>query len=203
MLENNGLCKIIHILNTRLKNHTLKIEPPNIKSSRKKSKMICEKIKSIDLSIQEKKYVYLMLPCITFMFLGGVAFGYFILVPPATHFLTTFGSDIADPQIRIGNYISIVLRLLLSIGAVFETPVIILFLTRIGVVTPKWLANKRKYAIIFAFILAAIITPTFDPVNQSLVAVPLILLYEMSIWISKLVWRRKPSLAPPNLTPPA
>ena len=155
------------------------------------------------LTRQEKRYVYLMLPFVAFMFLGGLAFGYFILVPPATNFLISFGSDIAEPQIRIGNYISIVLRLLLSIGAVFETPVIILFLTKIGVITPKWLANKRKYAFVGAFILAAIITPTFDPVNQSLVAAPLIILYETSIWISKLVWRGKPSVVHPDLTPPA
>ena len=155
------------------------------------------------LTRQEKRYVYLMLPFVAFMFLGGIAFGYFILVPPATNFLISFGSDIAEPQIRIGNYISIVLRLLLSIGAVFETPVIILFLTKIGVITPKWLANKRKYAFVGAFILAAIITPTFDPVNQSLVAAPLIILYETSIWISKLVWRGKPSVVHPDLTPPA
>lgn len=155
------------------------------------------------LTRQEKRYIYLMLPFVSFMFLGGIAFGYFILVPPATKFLISFGSDIAEPQIRIGNYISIVLRLLLSIGAVFETPVIILFLTKIGVITPKWLANKRKYAFVGAFILAAIITPTFDPVNQSLVATPLIILYETSIWISKLVWRGKPSVVHPDLTPPA
>ena len=155
------------------------------------------------LTRQEKRYVYLMLPFVAFMFLGGIAFGYFILVPPAVNFLISFGSDIAEPQIRIGNYISIVLRLLLSIGAVFETPVIILFLTKIGVITPKWLANKRKYAFVGAFILAAIITPTFDPVNQSLVAAPLIILYETSIWISKLVWRGKPSVVHPDLTPPA
>jgi sec-independent protein translocase protein TatC len=155
------------------------------------------------LTRQEKRYVYLMLPCVAFMFLGGIAFGYFVLVPPATNFLISFGSDIAEPQIRIGNYISIVIRLLLCIGAVFETPVIILFLTKIGVITPKWLANKRKYAIVGAFILAAIITPTFDPVNQSLVAAPLIILYEMSIWISKLVWRGKYSIVHPDLTPPA
>jgi sec-independent protein translocase protein TatC len=155
------------------------------------------------LTRQEKRYIYLMLPFVSFMFLGGIAFGYFILVPPATKFLISFGSDIAEPQIRIGNYISIVLRLLLSIGAVFETPVIILFLTKIGVITPKWLANKRKYAFVGAFILAAIITPTFDPVNQSLVAAPLIILYETSIWISKLVWRGKPSVVHPDLTPPA
>jgi len=160
------------------------------------------------------------------MFVGGVAFGYFILIPPATKFLITFGSDIATPQIKIGNlippatkflitfgsdiatpqikignYISIVSRLLLAIGLAFEMPVVTTFLSRLGIITSKWLASKRKLAIIFTFILAAIITPTFDPINQSLVAVPLIILYEMSIWLAKLVQRREPrevtSLATP------
>lgn len=139
------------------------------------------------LTQKEKKYLYVILPWIALMFLAGVVFGYFILIPPATKFLLTFGSDIATPQIKIGNYISIITRLLLAIGLVFEMPVVTTFLARIGIVKAKWLADKRKIAIIFAFILAAIITPTFDPINQSLVAVPLIVLYEMSIWLARLV----------------
>ncbi len=150
------------------------------------------------LTRKEKKYIYLILPWVTLMFVAGVAFSYFILIPPATKFLITFGSDIATPQIKIGNYISIVTRLLVAIGLVFELPVLTTFLARIGVITPKWLASKRKLAIILAFILAAIITPTFDPINQSLVAIPLVILYEMSIWLAKLVHRGKKeeSLAP-------
>ncbi len=143
------------------------------------------------LTRKEKRYLYTVLPWIALMFAAGVAFGYFILIPPAIGFLYTFGSDIATPQIKIGNYIAIITRLLIAIGLVFEMPVVTTFLARIGVVKPKWLADKRKIAIIVAFILAAIITPTFDPINQSLVAVPLIILYEMSIWLAKLVYRRK------------
>ena len=144
------------------------------------------------LTPKEKKYVYLILPWIALMFLGGVAFGYFILVPPATRFLISFGADIATPEIRVGNYVAIVTRLLLAVGFVFEMPVITTFLARLGVLKPKWLSDRRRTAIIFAFILAAIITPTFDPINQSLVAVPLIVLYEMSIWLAKLVQRKEP-----------
>ena len=153
------------------------------------------------LTRKEKRYVYLILPWAALMFAAGVIFGYFVLIPPATKFLITFGSDIATPQIKIGNYISIVTRLLLAIGLVFELPVVTTFLSRLGVITPKWLSDKRKIAIIFAFILAAIITPTFDPINQSLVAVPLIILYEMSIWLAKLVRRRGPRVAAPAPSP--
>ena len=150
------------------------------------------------LTRKEKRSVYFLLPWITIMFAGGVTFGYFILIPPATNFLITFGSDIATPQIKIGNYIAIVTRLLLSIGLVFEMPVVTTFLARLGVITPKWLSDRRKTAIIVAFILAALITPTFDPLNQSLVAAPLIVLYEMSIWLAKLVARKKPQAVPPE-----
>ena len=143
------------------------------------------------LTRREKKYVYVILPWIALMFMAGVVFGYFILTPPATSFLLTFGSDIAIPQIKIGNYISFITRLLLAIGLVFETPVVITFLARIGIINSEWLARKRKMAIIVAFLLAAIITPTFDPINQSLVAVPLIILYELGIWLAKLVQRKK------------
>ena len=143
------------------------------------------------LTRREKKYIYVLLPWITVMFLGGVVFGYFILIPPATSFLLSFGSDIAVPQIKIGNYVSVITRLLLAIGLVFEMPVVLTFLARIGIVSSKWLAGKRKIAILLSFVMAAIITPTFDPVNQSLVAVPLILLYEIGIWLAKLVERKK------------
>ena len=153
------------------------------------------------LSRKEKKYVYLIVPWIALMFMGGVVFSYFILLPPATKFLITFGSDIATPQIKIGNYISIVTRLLLAIGLVFEMPVVTTFLSRLGIITPKWLSAKRKPAIICAFILAAIITPTFDPINQSLVAVPLIILYEMSIWLAKLVQPKRPQAVTSLPTP--
>ncbi len=153
------------------------------------------------LTSREKKYVYLILPWVSLMFLVGVAFGYFILIPPATKFLLTFGSDIAVPQIRVGNYISLVTRLLLAIGVVFELPVVVTLLARIGVVTSKWLASKWRWAVVIAFIVGAVITPTFDPINQSLVAVPLVILYVMSIGLAKIAQRKRSKAAAPITTP--
>lgn len=144
------------------------------------------------LTTREKRYVYLILPWIALMFAAGVTFGYFVLVPRITEFLLTFGSNIATIEPRIGNYINIVTRLLLMIGLVFEMPVVTTFLARLGILKPKWLADRRKAAIIIAFILAALITPTIDPINQSLVAVPLIVLYEMSIWLARFVQKKEP-----------
>jgi sec-independent protein translocase protein TatC len=139
----------------------------------------------------EKKYVWIALPFILIMFAGGVLFGYFVLIPPAMQFLLNFGSGIATPQIRIGNYISLVASLLLAIGLVFETPVITTFLARLGIVSARWLLAQWKWAIICAFILGALITPTVDPVNQTLVALPLIILYLLSILLARLFEKRK------------
>ena len=143
------------------------------------------------LTRSERRMVYMVLPWVTIMFAGGVAFGYYVLIPPATKFLLTFGGDIAVAQIRVGNYVTFVSRLLLAIGLVFELPVLTTFLARIGVVTSQWLASKRRIAIVFAFVLSAVITPTIDPFNQGLVAIPLIILYEMGIWLAKLVQKKK------------
>ncbi len=143
------------------------------------------------LTRREKRNVYLALPWITLMFAAGFAFAYFILVPPVTNFLLDFMSDIARPEIKIGNYVALVTRLLVAMGIVFQMPVVITFLARLGIVKPETLTRRRPWAIIGAFIAAAIITPTFDPINQCLVAAPLIILYEMSIWLAKLAYRSR------------
>jgi sec-independent protein translocase protein TatC len=139
----------------------------------------------------EKKYVWIALPFILIMFAGGVLFAYFVLIPPAMQFLLSLGSGIASPQIRIGNYISLVARLLLAIGLVFETPVVTTILARLGIVSSRWLLAQWKWAVIIAFILGALITPTIDPVNQTLIALPLIILYLLSILLARMVEKRK------------
>ena len=138
------------------------------------------------LTRSEKRYLYTLLPLSVLVFVIGGAFGYRILFPPAIRFLLNFGSDIATPLIRIGNYVNLLLSLLFWMGLIFELPVVLYFLARIGIVTPRFLARQRRYAVVVAFILGAIITPTFDPINQSLVAVPIIVLYEAGIWLAKL-----------------
>ena len=138
------------------------------------------------LTSKEKRYLFALLPGSMISFVAGAAFGYFVLLPPALNFLLTFGSGIATPMIRVGNYINLVVTLLFWLGVSFETPLVMFFLSKIGVVTPRALARQRRYALVVAFILGALITPTFDPVNQTLVAVPIILLYELGIWLARL-----------------
>ncbi len=134
----------------------------------------------------ERRYLYILLPASLIVFVIGAGFGYRILFPPAITFLQTFGSDVATPQIRIGPYVSLMLTLLLWMGVLFETPLVMFFLARIGVVTQSFLAKQRRYAIVVAFILGAIITPTFDPFHQTIVAIPIAVLYEIGIWLAKL-----------------
>jgi sec-independent protein translocase protein TatC len=143
------------------------------------------------LTNSEKRMVLTVVPWVGVMFIAGVVFSYFVLLPPAMNFLISFGSDIAIPQIRIGNYVSIVSRLMLAIGLVFELPVVTTMLSKLGIISPACLAGKRKWAIVLAFILGAAITPTFDPINQSLVALPMIVLYEMSITLAKIVYKKQ------------
>ena len=149
------------------------------------------------LTPRERRYVYLFLPGITIAFICGVAFGYFVLIPPAMGFLLTFNADIAQPMIRIGNYMSLIITLLFWMGVVFELPIIMYVLARLRVISYRKFAQWRKFAIVLAFVLGAMITPTFDPVNQTLVSVPIVLLYEIGIWLAWLARpRAKPSAAP-------
>jgi sec-independent protein translocase protein TatC len=143
------------------------------------------------LTRKEKWYIYRILPGITIMFLLGVAFAYFVALRPALYFLQNFMSEIAENQWRVSTYIDLVTRLMVSVGLVFETPIIIMFLSRMGLVSPQWLARRRRMWIIIAFVVAALITPTFDPINQSIIALPLILLFELSIILSRLVYKRR------------
>lgn len=137
------------------------------------------------LNRTEKKYLYTLMPVSIVIFILGAAFGYFVLFPPAVKFLITFGSDVATPMIRIGNYVSLMLSLLFWMGLVFELPIVLFFLSRIGVVQPSFLSRNRKWAIVLAFILGALITPTLDPINQTMVAIPILVLYEVGILLSK------------------
>lgn len=138
------------------------------------------------LKPQEKRYLYFILPGATISFVAGAAFAYFVMLPTAIPFLKGFLSDIIHPNWFIDKYISFVTSLLFWVGLSFETPLLIFFLAKLGIVTPAVLSRNRKYAILVMAVLAAIITPTPDPFNMILVMGPLILLYEIGILLAKL-----------------
>ncbi len=142
------------------------------------------------LKKDEKKYALFFAPASFTLFILGVCFGYFIIVPIGLDFLLRFATDFMTPMITASKYISFIGTLTLSFGVVFEIPLISLFLTKIGVVTPDFLSRRRKHAVVFVFIAAAILTPP-DVVTQCLMALPLLVLYEVGIIFSGFIYRKK------------
>ena len=124
-------------------------------------------------------------------FLGGTAFGYFVVFPPAFRFLVGYSTDFLSPMPAVTEYFSLSLRLLIAFGVIFELPILMVFLAKIGVVDVAFLNKNRKYAILINFIIAAILTPTPDVVNQMLMGVPLLVLYEVSVLAVWLFGRKK------------
>ncbi|MFB3925076.1 MAG: twin-arginine translocase subunit TatC [Syntrophales bacterium] len=133
----------------------------------------------------EKKYIVPFVITSTVLFVGGVLFGYFFVLPPAFKFFVDFSTDFLKPMFSIREYLSLSVKLLLAFGVVFEIPVFIFFLSKIGVVNSRLLSKQRKYAILLIFIVAAIITPTPDAFTQILMAFPMMGLYEIGILVAK------------------
>jgi len=138
------------------------------------------------LTKNEKRYMLLLVPGATLCFVTGVAFAYFVMLPAAIPFLQGFMSDIIEQRWAIGEYLSFVTSLLLWIGLAFELPLFVYFLAKIGIIDTEMLTKNRKYAIIIIAVLAAVITPTVDPLNMALVMGPLVILYELGILLSRL-----------------
>lgn len=114
-------------------------------------------------------------------FVSGTAFGYFIVFPPAFKFLVGYNNEFLTSLPAVSEYFSLATRLLLAFGLIFEMPVLMVFLARIGLVSVSFLNRNRKYAILVNFIIAAVLTPTPDIVNQMMMGVPLLVLYEVSV----------------------
>ncbi len=138
------------------------------------------------LKPHERRYLYIIVPGATISFVVGLAFAYFALLPFAVRYLLTFGGDIARAQWTIGEYIGFVTTILLWMGVAFETPLVIFFLAKVGIITPAMLSHYRRYAILAIAVVAAVITPTPDPFNMMIVMVPLFILYEAGVLLAKL-----------------
>jgi sec-independent protein translocase protein TatC len=143
------------------------------------------------LHFKEKKYVGLFIFFSSFFFGIGVLFCYFFLLPFAVPFLLTYKTENLIAILRIGDYIDFILKFLLASGIVFELPLIIVLLSRMGIVNPDMLAKYRKFALLGAFILGAILTPTPDIFNQTILSIPIYLLYEIGILASRIFGKRK------------
>ena len=129
----------------------------------------------------ERKYALPFLITGIVFFVIGILFCYFVVLRYSLDFLFTYKTSNLTPMISIGSYLDFVMKFMLAFGLIFELPIVIIFLTKIGILTTEFLTKNRKYAILFNFIMAAILTPTPDVFNQLLMAVPLIALYELGI----------------------
>jgi len=140
---------------------------------------------------EEKKYVVPFVLSSTTLFLGGVLFGYFVVLPPAFEFFVSFNNEYLRAMISFNEYLSLFIKFLLGFGLSFQLPVLIFFLAKLGIVTDRMLSQYRKYSILLIFIAAAILTPSPDALSQILMAIPLLFLYEISIFVAKFAARKK------------
>jgi sec-independent protein translocase protein TatC len=138
------------------------------------------------LTRQERRYVIAVVPGATLSFIIGMAFAYFALMPAALGFLLGFGAPDIKVVPTIASYISFTTRLLVAIGLVFQLPIVLFFLAKVHLINPKMLGSIRRYVIVVAFIVAAVATPTPDPFNQLLVAIPILVLYEVGALLARL-----------------
>lgn len=142
------------------------------------------------LKDNEKKYViFSMFMGIIFLIMG-ISFAYYIIIPMTIQFFVKMSVDKIQPLFSFANYISFISSLLLSFGIVFELPLLIILLTQLGLVAPKTFRKYRKYVILVIFVVAAILTPP-DIVSQTMMAIPMVFLYEFSIIVSSIIYKRK------------
>lgn len=138
------------------------------------------------LTKDEKRYVYIFIPSALVLFLLGIAFAWFVLAPAAIYFLANFLPSVFKTDWTGQEYISFVTRLLFFMGLAFEMPIVIYFVARVGLVTPTWLREQWRIAVVMVAVLAAVITPSIDPVTMLLTMGPLLVLYVLSIGLARI-----------------
>ncbi|WP_294343697.1 twin-arginine translocase subunit TatC [Prosthecochloris sp.] len=146
------------------------------------------------LKQKERSATRFIISFISLSFFAGIAFGYFIFMPISLKFFAGFGTPLIENNIAVQDYVSFFIGALLTTGLVFELPFISYILSKIGLLTPAFMRFYRKHAIVTLLIVAAVVTPSTDIVTQLVIAVPMILLYELSIGISGYVNRKNDAL---------
>jgi len=144
----------------------------------------------------EKRYLIPVVFFSSFFFLGGALFGYFIVFPVGFQFFTSFATEYITPMVSTKEFLTFSTRLLLAFGFVFELPIFAFFLAKLGLISATFLRRQRRVAIVVIFIVAAVLTPGPDVFSQILMAVPLLILYEISIWIVHFAAKKESALEP-------
>ncbi len=138
------------------------------------------------LKENEKKYIFLIVFYSTLCFLIGIVFAYFVMLPVTLKFAVQFGTENIVNQFAIDEYMSIIISIMLGAGLIFELPMISFFLAKLGILKPSFMRKYRRHAIVVIMIAAAVLSPGTDPISQLLLAIPLFILYEISIYICKI-----------------
>lgn len=142
------------------------------------------------LKKQERKIALSYIPALFLLFIGGLAFGYFVIFPLVLNFLVELGSGVMDMSFTVERYFKFLINMSLPFGVLFELPLVMMFLTSLGILNPYVMVKIRKYAYFVLIIIAILITPP-EFMSDFVVSVPLLLLYEISISLSKIVYKRK------------
>lgn len=138
----------------------------------------------------ERKYIIRIVVFSSFCFLAGIVFAYFVMLPLTFGFAAQFGTEAIKNEFAIDEYMSIILSIMIAAGLIFELPMLSFFLSKLGILTPAFMRKYRKHSIVVILILAAFLTPGGDPISQLVLGIPLVLLYELSIFISKISQRK-------------
>jgi sec-independent protein translocase protein TatC len=143
------------------------------------------------LKQKERRYTIMVMVMICAFFIVGVIFGYKVIMPPGIHWLFNVAGDQMNPVISASQYVTFMGWFMIGLGVAFETPVFIWFLVALGVVTPEQLQAQWRWAIVIILLVAAVITPDWSPVTMALVAIPMAVLYILSIMLARFSLRRK------------
>jgi sec-independent protein translocase protein TatC len=138
----------------------------------------------------ERRYISWIVFFSTLCFFGGASFAYWVMLPTALMFFAAFGTTAITNNIAINEYFSFVISVILTAGIVFELPMVSFFLSKLGILTPKFMRKYRKHAVVIILIIAGVLTPGPDVTSQLLLGVPLFILYEISIFISKIAQKK-------------
>ncbi len=137
------------------------------------------------LYAHERRYLYIAVPGVFLSFLCGMAFCYYLTLPFATKFLAGFLSDVVHPTWAASFYVDFVATFLFWVGVMFELPIVMFFLSKMGIVSHQRMARFRKYAFVLAFVIGAAITPTPDPINQTIISLPVYFLFELGVILAR------------------
>lgn len=142
------------------------------------------------LSYKERMASFILVPSSVLLFFIGLAFSYFLVLPAGIKFFMGFATEDLQPMLSLGQYLSFVISFLLPFGFIFELPLFILVLAKLGVISSKFLTTKRKHVLVLSFVVGAIISPTPDVFSQIMVAVPILVMYEVSTLIVKYILKK-------------